>query len=622
MKRPISLVLKASLSLLFLGFLGAGCQPDADGPRPNLSPPRTGGLRLPTRFTIDESTMTSWLRKPSGHRFFAFGVSGVDLGVSLQAFDANNPAYSAARLFDNERFWATTVLGQLKRWNLNTIGAWSSWPLLREAGSDSFITIPVLHLGAAMGFPWEDMWDPGRVAKLKLLANRSISPWLDDVRVVGYYSDSELDWRNAALFNHTLTHPPMSGQRKILIDLLEQRYGREWTRLLTDFIPEEADGFTTLRQGGGLHLRAGGKGIEVYRMFLRTLANRYYSLMRSSIRNVDPHALFLGDRYADVYYPEVAEAAGDWVDIISSNLKVAWNNGDPPRFFLDTLHQLSGRPVYVSEVYFAAMENQSGNRNTHGGFPTAKTQAERSRAAARMLTQMAVVPSVVGIDWFQYYDEPPEGRADGEDYNMGLVDIQGQPYAELTRALSRLDFNQLHGEGEVRRIATAIPVAPFQPLADFEPGLALNHWNRSQGFIPPSQPKALADLYACWASDVLYFGVYTMNLDEVDYYHDRIIPPEDRMSLLIHLPISGVTIAKTLGLPPQVRKENQELALPFPHFELNYANRSVLVIGVPQKLFQATPLGPGQPVSFQVELRGHARQLFGRWTKRLTLAPE
>ncbi len=63
-----------------------------------------------------------------------------------------------------------------------------------------------------------------------------------------------------------------------------------------------------------------------------------------------------------------------------------------------------------------------------------------------MLSRFVIPPSlwppllnVIGADWFQYYDEPKYGRNDGENYNMGLVDIYDQPYEEITLAAKILD---------------------------------------------------------------------------------------------------------------------------------------------------------------------------------------
>src|SRR5262249_14980721 len=154
-------------------------------------------------------------------------------------------------------------------------------------------------------------------------------------------------------------------------------------------------------------------GIRAYRRFLSLMAERYYSLAREAIRAFDSRGLVLGERYQSFYYPEVARASVGFVDISSSNLNAAWNDGTFPRFFLDTLHALTGKPIIVSEFYMAAQQNRTGNKNKNSNFPTVITQAERATGFRTTLETLLRTPDVVGADWFQYYDEPPHGRGDG-----------------------------------------------------------------------------------------------------------------------------------------------------------------------------------------------------------------
>ena len=47
----------------------------------------------------------------------------------------------------------------------------------------------------------------------------------------------------------------------------------------------------------------------------------------------------------------------------------------------------------------------------------------------------AANPGGVGAHWFQYQDEFCLGRFDGENYQIGLVDICMQPYPEMMEAI-------------------------------------------------------------------------------------------------------------------------------------------------------------------------------------------
>ncbi|MGA8184747.1 MAG: hypothetical protein WB819_14025, partial [Terriglobia bacterium] len=41
----------------------------------------------------------------------------------------------------------------------------------------------------------------------------------------------------------------------------------------------------------------------------------------------------------------------------------------------------------------------------------------------------------VGYHWFEWCDEPREGRFDGENSNYGLVNIHDQPYKQFVKAV-------------------------------------------------------------------------------------------------------------------------------------------------------------------------------------------
>src|SRR5262249_44344488 len=132
-------------------------------------------------------------------------------------------------------------------------------------------------------------------------------------------------------------------------------------------------------------------------------------------------------------------------------------------YFFDGLRRLSGgKPVLVSEWFFAAQENRSGNRN-NGHLITVASQAERAAGAAAATRNFAAIPEVIGMHWIQYYDHPRGGRADGEDYDFGLVDINDRPYEQLTAALARANRRALaiHASAARTDRATPAPTHPF-----------------------------------------------------------------------------------------------------------------------------------------------------------------
>ncbi len=71
----------------------------------------------------------------------------------------------------------------------------------------------------------------------------------------------------------------------------------------------------------------------------------------------------------------------------------------------------------------------------HTGLVRTANQAERAAAYAGYVRSGLGNPHVVGTHWFQFCDQPTTGRGDGENYQIGLVDICDTPYPETIRAV-------------------------------------------------------------------------------------------------------------------------------------------------------------------------------------------
>ena len=70
-----------------------------------------------------------------------------------------------------------------------------------------------------------------------------------------------------------------------------------------------------------------------------------------------------------------------------------------------------------------------------GGLVNTPNQLERARQFRIYAESALADPSVVGFHWFQYVDQPVIGRSyDGENSNVGLVDITDTPYKALCQA--------------------------------------------------------------------------------------------------------------------------------------------------------------------------------------------
>jgi len=183
------------------------------------------------------------------------------------------------------------------------------------------------------------------------------------------------------------------------------------------------------------------------------------------------------------------------------------------------LRKLSGsKPVLVSEWFFAARQNRTGNRN-NGHLMTVETQGERALGAAAATRNFAAIPEVVGAHWFQYYDHPKGGRPDGEDYDFGLVDINDRPYRHLTAALAAA--NRQAPEIHARSAAPMRPAASGFVLPYAEVALrSLADWPKPASLLPPlaAAPGSVrfGEVYLSWSPRGLALATIGQDYFDID----------------------------------------------------------------------------------------------------------
>ena len=94
-----------------------------------------------------------------------------------------------------------------------------------------------------------------------------------------------------------------------------------------------------------------------------------------------------------------------------------------------SLTSILGRPVLIGEFHLGVPADGLG-----AGLVQTANQAERAKGYRYYLEKAAALPCFVGAYWFQWADEPVLGRMDGENYNIGFVDVTNRPYLELVEA--------------------------------------------------------------------------------------------------------------------------------------------------------------------------------------------
>lgn len=568
----------------------------------------------PGVFTLAENHGVWRLVTPAGEPFFSMGVNVVNMGAIPEDYRDDLPEYAAFRHYGSSTAWVEATLGRFRRWNFNTLGAWSDYERFADDGKSRLPFVVELGLGRSMGAPWSDLFSDIFARGVDVIASRKITAFRDNPQLIGYFSDNELGWWDETIFYHFLKQPPSNHTRRVLINLLREHYRGGFAALVHDFEPGSARSFEDLEAGAQLKLRAGGQGARVIDRFVALVAERYYSVCREAIRRYDDRHLLLGDRYLGWYSPTVARIAAQYVDCISINYGADWNDGRIARFYLDSLHRLTGKPILISELYFTAMENRSGNRNTGGMFPTVRTQRERAESFRRYLSTVAALPYVVGAHWFQYYDEPSFGRGDGEDFNMGLVDIEDRPYEELTEVAAALRPENIHASVDPGE--TAATTAIGLPRANADPEAGLRNWDVDRMRIAPEPHAApFADLYACWDEGNLYLAAYVIDFAEKKLYAGETIPQGDRIHWTIESGKGNAPLHVWFGLADEPAVTTPGLAAKFSQVSI----RHTAIVTIPASRYGGTSFKAGDELTLEAHLRGMSGAAQMRWNRRLRL---
>ncbi len=261
-----------------------------------------------------------------------------------------------------------------------------------------------------------DVFDPAFFQLVVKHAADACAPRKDDPWLLGYFIDNELhwgaDWRGKdTLLDVYLKMPQDAPGRHRALSFMTGRGNRS------------------------------GRALEGDRdAFLEIVANEYFRITCDAIHKADPNHMILGCRFAGEVDDAVLNAMRDRVDVVS----VHSYDRSAPAQTIRHMAQVTGRPVMVTEFSFKAQD--SGLPNAHGGGVPVQTQKDRADLFERFTTAAARLPVCVGYHWFEYVDEPKEGRFDGEACNYGIIKIDDTPWDTLVTRMTKvnLEAERLH----------------------------------------------------------------------------------------------------------------------------------------------------------------------------------
>jgi hypothetical protein len=431
------------------------------------------------------------------------------------------------RAFDLES-WSAQYIRRLRAWGFNSGGAWTR--PTQTGQTENFPYARVLLTGLEPELPpiegihgLFDPFMPGAERALDQLFAERIAPEKDNPLVIGYFLGNEQLFENVPKVVPRLNARAAAKRR--LVAWLRDKYAGDLAafRRAWDFGAQPVS-FEALAD---LPLPVATKAAaEDLSAFTALFIDTHYRIITEAFRRHDRNHLLIGSRWqpGTANNETLVRTAARYVDVISVN----YYTYAIEKEFLERVHAWSGdRPLLLSEWYYSCSDT-----GLRGGKEVAN-QRERGLAYRNYVENTAVLPYVVGHQWFTYLDQSATGRyfqkLRGEASNTGLVNVVDRPYreflAEAVQTNARIydlvlghaapfQFEDPRFAARSRAGATKVVDIPRA-----EPGMivdgVMSHWPGRPGepitgrdLVVGSRAGELsADFRLCWDDERLYVFV-------------------------------------------------------------------------------------------------------------------
>ncbi len=318
---------------------------------------------------------------------------------------------------------------RLKSWGLNTIANWSDSKiyLMRRTPYVATISYNARNIEGSQGYwgKFYDVFDPSFRQALRRRLEREKDTSAGDPWCIGYFVHNELSWGDeTSLAIAALISPPDQPAKKVFIEDLKAKYQsieklnnawgtnhKTWDALLQSTeAPDKKKAHNDLTA------------------FYTKIAETYFKIIREEVKKIAPNQLYMGCRFAWVN-DLAARAATKFCDIVSYNrYSYSVENHRLP----DGIDM----PVIIGEFHFGALDRGM----FHTGLRKTANQQDRADKYKNYVQGALRNPYIVGTHWFQYKDQATTGRGDGENYQIGFIDICDKPYPKTIKACQEVGY--------------------------------------------------------------------------------------------------------------------------------------------------------------------------------------
>jgi hypothetical protein len=270
-----------------------------------------------------------------------------------------------------------------------------------------------------------DVFDPGFRNGLRSRLGSEKAKTADDPWCIGYFVHNEIAWGDElSLSVAALASPVDQPVKKAFVEDLQTKYktidklnaawatGHDsWQDLLKTTTPPDKD----------------KARIDLENFYTR-IAETYFITIRDELKTVAPTKLYLGCRFAWVN-DRAARAATKFCDVVSYN-RYTYSVAD--QHLPDNIDM----PIIIGEFHFGALDRGM----FHTGLRKTANQLDRAQKYKDYVQGALRNPYIIGTHWFQYKDQATTGRGDGENYQIGFLDICDRAYPEIVKACREVGY--------------------------------------------------------------------------------------------------------------------------------------------------------------------------------------
>ncbi len=427
-------------------------------------------------FRIHEEDGKYWFCDPEGYLMFSGGIDmivpqefspteGLEMlfdalppkaGKYEEAWRDTNISHVSTNLIEAfgeewQTKWAKLTQKRLKSWGFNSIGNWASADFVKTAGISYVFQGSFPKTEQCLFRSMPDVFSKEYRESAKACAQYLLD-YRDDPYMIGYFMRNEPDWAFGAynIAGIMLEKEEAFATKEVFISEMYRKYktieafNEAWHMALTSF--EE------IKKPMEKPWTFSASAKEDLENFTRRIIREYVRVPAEAYRQVDPNHLNLGLRWGWLATDDLVEGC-EYCDVFSINCYQEC----PDKAYFDRIYGMTKKPILIGEFQVGSL-NVGLMANGMYGVPS---QEERGVFYRYYMEKAAELPYMIGAHYFQWNDQPVLGRFDGENLNLGLVDVCNKPYHGFIEGIKVTNANlaKVH-QGEMPATTTRSKLVP------------------------------------------------------------------------------------------------------------------------------------------------------------------